>query len=181
VDISYLGENRFLIRGEGTVAVNPERAVPDATVTLHGSKQKRNAGFVNGPGEYEIGGVLIVSLAVGERGSGELAHSFEVGDLNIVYLGDRLHALTERDVMALGAIDVLIINANSVPLARETVRDLTPRVVIPFGIGAEDLVKSLGIADPQPQAKFSWNGVTKAPAAVLLKAPRGPKSRNRAA
>ena len=168
MDIVYRGDSSFEINGERTIAINPRNG-SRADVVLHTARQKKPAGVVNGPGEYDIAGVLIVTLEKGSRESSTLAHSLIVDDLSVVHLGDTTHELSDRDVASIGRVDVLIVNADDARKAQAAVADLEPRVVIPFGAAAPQVCASLGVKSPEDQPRFSWSRNRVLPRAVLLK------------
>lgn len=169
MDIIYRGASSFEIQGEHAIAVNPT-SVTGANIALHTTRQHKPAGVVNGPGEYDIAGVLIVTLEKGPRNASTLAHALIVDDLSIVHLGDVTHDLTDRDVSAIGKVDVLIVNADDLRQAQAAVADLEPRVVLPFGASSTELCAALGEKSPEPQTRFTWPRNRVPPKAVLLKA-----------
>lgn len=168
MDIVFRGDSSFEINGERTVAINPRRG-SRADVMLHTTRQKKPAGVVNGPGEYDIAGVLIVTLEKGPRESPTLAHSIIIDDLAVVHLGDITHELSDRDVAAIGRVDVLIVNADEARKAQDAIADLEPRVVIPFGAAAPEVCASLGVKSPEAQPRFTWSRNRVPPRAVVLK------------
>jgi len=166
MDITYGGGASFLVKGERAVALNPAPQSPRTDIVLYSSRQ--GSGIVDGPGEYEIGGVLIVTEEAGPRGCGALAHGVEIQGINVVHLGAQVHDLTERQTAAFGSVDVLILNADDPRAAQRAVQALEPRVVLPFGSKAAELCSELGARDLQPEARFTWSGGTP-PKVVLLK------------
>jgi hypothetical protein len=80
-----------------------------------------------------------------------------------------LNELTEREVLALGKIDVLLLPADDLRAAQSLVTDLVPRVVIPFGANAAELCAALGVPGATLESRFAWNGTAATPRAVLLK------------
>lgn len=165
MEITQSGDSSFLIKGEKTAAINPPDKAPDADVVLFTERKRRPKLIVNGPGEYEIRGVLIASLALGDV----LAHAVEVDGINVLCLPDSTRRLAQRDIEVIGPVDVLLISAADAGAAQAAMADLSPRVVIPFGAQAEALCSAVGVKEVTPQARFSWNGVSTAPKAVLLK------------
>lgn len=167
MDISYAGGASFVIKGERTVVINPTGAAAKAHVVLHSERQRARKLIVNGPGEYEIGGVLIASVRSGRS----LAHAVEVNGINVVCLTGRCKDMDPSEMAALGRVDVLLVGADDLQAAREAVAALTPRVVIPFGTQAAEVCAAAGVKAVTPQPRFSWNGTGTPPKAVLLKAP----------
>jgi hypothetical protein len=169
MDITYLGGHAFLLKGDRTIAINPPAGTPRQNITLQSARRARSKEIVNGPGEYEIGGCLIVTLEVGPRESSELAHAVEISGLNVVHLGTTVRPLNDRAVADIGRVDILLLNADDLRAAQAAVTDLTPRLVIPYGAHAAELCGALGVKDARPQPRLTWNGISAQPKAVLLK------------
>jgi hypothetical protein len=162
MEIVYAGKTGFTLRGSKSVSID----AGDADINLCTRRQKNRALKLNGPGEYEVGGVLITTL----DSSGTLVHSITLDDLNVVHVSAGA-ALNDRDLAAIGRTDVLLIQTDDLRAAQAAVADLSPRVVIPFGTHAVALATSVGMKNPEPQRNFSWNGISAPPKAVLLKEP----------
>ena len=169
MDITYLGGHSFVLKGEHTIAINPPAGSPRSDITLHSKRQARSKEIVNGPGEYEIRGSLIVTLELGPCDATTLIHAVEVGGLAVVHLGPTVRDLSERAISDLGRVDILLVNADDLRAAQAAVTDLSPRLIIPYGAHAGELCAALGVKDPQPQARLVWNGLTPQLKVVLLK------------
>jgi hypothetical protein len=170
MEIIYSGKASFTVRGEKSVSIDGG----EADITLFTRRQKKPSLKINGPGEYEVGGVLITTL----EQSGALLHVITLDDLNIAHVSSNTAGLTERDLTALGRIDVLLVQAADEKAAQAAIADLAPRVVIPFGPQAAAIAASLGVKNAEPQPRFNWNGSGAPPKAVLL---REPSTRKKAA
>src|ERR687886_2335735 len=129
MEISYGGGASFLIKGERTVVINPVDKTVQADIVLRTDRKRATKLLVNGPGEYEIGGVLIASLASGDR----MVHAVEVDGINVVHVTPDERRLSERDLETIGKVDVLLVEAGDLRLAQTAVSDLIPRVIVPFG------------------------------------------------
>jgi hypothetical protein len=161
MEITYGGKAAFTVRGEKSVSIDG----PEADIALFTTRQKKAALKINGPGEYEVGGVLITSLEV----SGTLLYAITLDDINVAHISTSTAGLTERDLAALGRIDVLLVQASDQKAAHEAIADLSPRVVIPFGPTAPAIAAALGVKNAETQPRFIWNGVSAPPKAVLLR------------
>lgn len=177
MDIRYLGSASHEIDGEQPITINPNGKAAVGNLVLYSARQPRRKLIINGPGEYEIGGVLIVTQELGKHGGRTLAHAIEVEGLNVVHLGSRLCPITDEEIAQMGSVDVLMIPVDDVAAAQEIVSALRPRVVLPYGEKAAELCAALGLKDVRLESRFSWNGAAARPKAVLLKAPRQPASR----
>ncbi len=98
---------------------------------------------LNGPGEYEIGGVFITGIPTyhdNKKGSDRgknTAFLFEFNGLSICHLGDLGHIPTQSQAETLSQVDVLLIPVGGVTTinaaqAAEVVSLLEPRLAIPM-------------------------------------------------
>jgi L-ascorbate metabolism protein UlaG (beta-lactamase superfamily) len=131
---------------------------------------------IRGPGEYEIGGVMITGVATpGERlPSGEYgrntAYSIQVDEISICHLGDLGKTLTTGQIEALKDPDVLLVPAGghctigSAEVA-EVVSQLEPKLVVPMHFSLpglkvdldeiEKFAREMGLQELRPQAKLT--------------------------
>ncbi len=98
---------------------------------------------LNGPGEYEIGGVFITGISTyhdkkkgAERGK-NTAFLFEFDGLSVCHLGDLGHIPTQSQAAVLSQVNVLLIPVGGVSTinaaqAAEVVSLLEPQIVIPM-------------------------------------------------
>jgi len=171
MDISWLGHSCFRIKGaHATVITDPyspdlgyTSGKPTARIVTvshqhPGHSYVQGVGgepkWVIGPGEYEIGGVLIIGLTTfhdgekgGKRGKNTI-YLMEVDEVSVCHLGDLGHVLTTEQVEELGNVDVLLLPVGGVstidaPMAAEVVRQLEPKVVIPMHYKTEALNREL--------------------------------------
>ncbi len=166
MEVSYLGGASFLLKDERAVAINPEKRGEKADIILHSARKIRKKTIVDGPGEYEIGGVSIITAEV----AGKLAHAIDIGGLNVVHLDAVPAELDPATAEAMGRVDVLIVNADDLKAAQSAMRILTPRAVVPYGAHAIEICKAAGV-DGKPSLRWAWSGSGVPPKAVLLKAP----------
>ena len=99
--------------------------------------------IVSGPGEYEIGGVLIIGISTyhdavrgSERGKNTI-YLIEIDGISVCHLGDIGHVLTAEQVEELDNVDVLLLPVGGVStinasVAAQVARQLVPKVVIPM-------------------------------------------------
>ena len=193
MDISWLGHSCFRIRGSHAVVITDPYS-PDLGYSLG----KPNAGIVTvshnhpghsytqgiggeprlvtGPGEYEIGGVLIIGVATFHDGDGgrtrgkNTAYLMEIDEISVCHLGDLGHVLTSEQVEELDNVDVLLLPVGGVstinaPMAAEVVRQLEPKIVVPMHYKTSALsrelepvdkfLKEIGVRQVNPQPKLS--------------------------
>jgi len=110
--------------------------------------------LVTSPGEYEIGGVLIMGIATfhdrekGKKRGKNTVFLIEADEISVCHLGDLGHVLTTEQVEELDNVDVLLLPVGGVStlnasMAVEVVRQLEPRVVIPMHYKTEALTREL--------------------------------------
>lgn len=202
-DIQYLGHSCFRLRGrDGVVVTDPydssvgyDIGKPTAHIVTvshaHGDhayvdavRPMRDSIFtVEGPGEYEVGGVLITGVRTwhdkkkgAERGR-NTAYVIHLDDLVFCHLGDLGHELTSQQIDDIGEVDVLFVPVGggetiSASEATNVIGQIEPRMVIPMHYAMEGqqsfemelapldkFLQETGLKDVQPEEKMT---VTKA-------------------
>jgi len=193
MDISWLGHSCFRIKGKhATVITDPyspelgyslgKPAARIVTVSHQHPGHSYTQGIggrprvLAGPGEYEIGGVLIIGLATfhdAERGKNRgknTVYLMEVDDISVCHLGDLGHVLTSEQVEEMGGVDVLLLPVGGVStidasMAAEVVRQLEPKVIVPMHYKTPALswaldpvdkfLKEMGVKQVDSQVKLS--------------------------
>jgi L-ascorbate metabolism protein UlaG (beta-lactamase superfamily) len=195
MEISWLGHSCFRIRGsQVTVITDPYS--PDMGYSLGKPKARivtvshqhpghsyvQGVGgeprLITGPGEYEIGGVLIIGLATfhdaenGSQRGKNTVYLMEIDEISLCHLGDLGHMLTAEQMEELDNVDILLVPVGGVstidaPVAAELARQLEPKVVIPMHYRTEALswelepvekfLKEMGGEQVTPQPKLSFN------------------------
>jgi L-ascorbate metabolism protein UlaG (beta-lactamase superfamily) len=190
MDIDWYGHSCFRLREAGvTIVTDPyDRSIgyslprlrADIVTVSHDapghaavSALKVEGKTLTRPGEYEIGGIFITGIQTwrgdGAKGAEKEENTvfvFEFGDLTVCHLGDLAKALTQTQVEALPAIDVLLTpvgggGALDADDAAEVISLLEPRIVIPmhYKTPIADLpldplsrfLKEMGVAEAAPQ------------------------------
>lgn len=195
MEISWLGHACFRIRGtQATVITDPyspdvgySLGKPKANVVTvshqhPGHSYAQGVGgdpkLITGPGEYEIGGVLVIGLATfhdaegGSQRGKNTVYLMEIDEVSLCHLGDLGHMLTAEQMEELGNVDILLVPVGGVstigaPVAAELVRQLEPKAVIPMHYKTEALsweldpverfLKEMGGEQVTPQPKVSFN------------------------
>jgi len=171
MEITWLGHSCFRIRGSRTTIIT-DPYPPDLGYSLGKptarivtvSHQHSGHSYVQGvggeprlvtsPGEYEIGGVLIMGIATfhdtekGKKRGKNTVYLIEADEISVCHLGDLGHVLTTEQVEELDNVDVLLLPVGGVStlnasMAVEVVRQLEPRVVIPMHYKTEALTREL--------------------------------------
>jgi len=193
MEIRWLGHACFRIKGRQTTVITdpypPDlgyslgKATANIVTVSHqhpghsytdgvgGSPRK-----VTGPGEYEIGDVIIIGIATFHDNSGgsqrgkNTVYLMEVDEVSVCHLGDLGHILTNEQVEELGEVDVLLLPVGGLStinaaMAAQIVRQLEPKVVIPMHYQTQAVarelepvdkfLKEMGLSGVVPQAKVS--------------------------
>jgi L-ascorbate metabolism protein UlaG (beta-lactamase superfamily) len=162
-DVQYLGHSCFRLRGrDGTVICDPysrsigiELGRPSAhivTVSHHHTdhnyvaavKPLREKIFViDGPGEYEVSGVLITGVRTAhdtqkgaERGFNTV-FVIHLDDVVFCHLGDLGHELTQSQLDEIGDVDVLFVPVGGGETigpaeANSVIGQIEPKIVVPM-------------------------------------------------
>lgn len=186
-DIQYLGRSCVRVRGrDGIVLCDPfprgngyDPGRPTAhIVTLSTSdplrvsagtvKPMRDSVFViDGPGEYEVGGVMITGVRTyrdaegGAQGGYNTIYTLNLDEVVLCHLGELGHPLTARQLEEIGTVDVLFVPINSglTPAQlTELVASIEPRAVVPLYDTPDQLQKlahELGLKDLEAQDKLT--------------------------
>jgi len=193
VDISWLGHSCFRIKGkQATIITDPYppslgyslgNLTADIVTVSHqhqGHSYVQGIGgeprLVSGPGEYEIGGTLIIGIATlhdaeeGKNRGKNTVYLMEVDEISVCHLGDLGHVLTAEQVEEIDDVDVLLLPVGGIStidaaLAAKVVRQLEPKAVIPMHYKTEALnrelepvgkfLKEIGVEQINPQPKLS--------------------------
>lgn len=160
MEITWLGHSCFRLRGREAVVVTDPcakstgysigRPTADFVTVSHDHPGHNNVAavpgsprVVQGPGEFEIAGVLIVGIRTyhdreeGRRLGKNTAYVLELDDMRVCHLGDLGHVPTPEQVEELSGVDILLapVGGNSTiaaAAAAETVSILEPKLVIPM-------------------------------------------------
>ena len=135
-----------------------------------------NPKIVYRPGEYEIGGVLIIGIPSyhdDEKGTvygKNNVFAIEIDDITVCHLGDLGHPLTAEQIEEIGSIDVLLVpagNGNTISAAQAAAltRTIEPRIVIPMQYktltltretdSVDKFLKEMGIKEIEAQPKLN--------------------------
>jgi len=171
MDITYLGHSCFKIKTSSIslvcdpfdpkmVGLKLPSQEADVVLVSHHHKDhdnvevvKNTRKIIDGPGEYEIGGVSIMGYATyhdgnnGDKRGKNTIYLIEVGGVKILHLGDLGHSLPDKLVEEIGEVNILMINAGhpeALPTSEavKIVRTIEPQIVLPMHF-------SQGNVDPQ--------------------------------
>jgi len=177
MEITWYGQTCFRLSERGLAAVVTDPYPPNAGLTFprpranvvtvsHDDPQccytKGVRGpfkLLDGPGEYEIGGVFITGIttfADGKHGASRglnTIFTFGFDSLTVCHLGRLGHVPTQSQVEGLGAVNILLVpvgGSGSLTPARasEVISLFEPGLVIPMYYKVRGLKVSLGTLDP---------------------------------
>jgi L-ascorbate metabolism protein UlaG (beta-lactamase superfamily) len=177
MEITWLGVSCFRLRGkERTVLTDPYaktggqnmgRPTADIVTVSHPHPNHENVAavggapkVVDGPGEYEIGGVVITGISTfhdaegGRKRGKNTAYLIEVEDVVVCHLGDLGHVPSTEQIEAMADVDVLLVPVGgettiNAAQAVEVVNLVEPKIVVPMHYRAEG-----GAADLEPVERF---------------------------
>lgn len=193
MDIVWMGYSCFRLKGKNTTVITDPfppglgysvgKLSANIVTMSHNHPNHSYAEGIGGeprliyrPGEYEIGGVLIIGVSTfhdaenGAKLGKNTVYAIEVDDITICHLGDLGNPLSSNQIEEIGNIDVLLIpvggvNTISAPQAASLVRAMEPKLVIPMHYKtpalnkeldtADKFLKEMGITEAAPQPKLT--------------------------
>jgi L-ascorbate metabolism protein UlaG (beta-lactamase superfamily) len=197
MDITWYGLSCFRIIERGMISVVTDPYDPklglaelklraDVVTVSHDAPGHNNIKSVkiarrviDGPGEYEIGGVFITAIRMkpkafktkDQNGSnGNTLYVFDYGSVSVAHLGDLDKVPSQAQIEDLGAVDVALVpvgggGALSPSEAAEVISLIEPSIVIPmhYKTGKEKIdlgdvsgfLKEMGIDEPEPLESLS--------------------------
>ena len=194
MEINWLGYSCFRIKGNNAVVIT-DPYPPDlgyamgkqtariVTVSHQHPSHSYIEGIdgepkvVSGPGEYEIGGVLIIGIGTfhdaekGQKRGKNNVYLMDIDGISVCHLGDLGHMLTGEQVEEIDKVDVLMIPAGGAStvdasMAAEIVRRIEPKVVLPMHYKTpavsrelepvEKFLKEMGIEQLEAKPKLSF-------------------------
>lgn len=159
MDITWYGHSCFRLteRGYATVVTDPfdgslgyevPKLKADIVTISHAAPGhsylagvKGYKHVVDGPGEYEIGGVFIIGVATYDQAAANprrnVVYVLDYNNLTVAHLGDLDHVPNQSMIDALGAIDIALVPVGggsglSSSQAAEVLSLLEPSIVVPM-------------------------------------------------
>lgn len=143
---------------------------------------------VDGPGEYEIGGVFITGIATfgdDEETSRNVLYVFDYDGVTIAHLGDMQKVPTQKQIEALEQVNILLVpigggNSLNATQGAELVSMLEPNIVIPMHYAlpglkfelenADRFLKEMGVTDVKEETslKISSSRIPEETETVIL-------------
>ncbi len=176
MEIAWYGHSCFRLaeRGKATIITDPfdesigyplPKLKAEVVTVSHNAPGHSNSQNVkgmqrllNGPGEYEIGGVFIIGVALHNTqvtpANYNVAYTFDYDGLTIAHLGDIDHVPHQSTIEAMGNIDIVLVPVGgggglNATQAAEVVSMLEPGIVIPMHYKTEE-----NLLDLEPVDRF---------------------------
>ncbi|HWE61915.1 MAG TPA: MBL fold metallo-hydrolase [Chloroflexota bacterium] len=210
MEITFSGHSCFRLRGKEVSVITDPYTVPpgspppklqaDIVTISHDHPGHNNAALVgdeprviNGPGEYEIRGVLISGVATfhdsanGREFGRNTVYVLQMDELRLCHLGDLGHVLSTEQVDEIGTVDVLFVPARGHVIdtakAAEVVSQIEPSLIVPMhyaGPGDDGLASiekfchEMGLRQitPQPRLSVTRSSLPQETQVVVLEARR---------
>lgn len=99
-------------------------------------KIKEKSFLINGPGEYEVNGIIVYGILSSQNKEPLTVYHFEIGGIKFGALGEINRALTDGELEALDGIEVLFVPVGGKIVmsgreAIEVINALEPKLVVP--------------------------------------------------
>jgi len=211
MDINWYGHSCFRLRGrESSVVTDPyapsagygslRAAATVVTVSnehphhSHVQAVSEARKVLRGPGEYEIGGLMITGMATSRdpQASDQIrntAYLIEIDDITVCHLGDLSRTLTTDEIEVFKEVHVLLLPVGGhctigAAQAAEVVSQIEPKMIIPmhYAAGAskvpldpvDPFCREMGVESlpPQPRISITRTGLPEEPTVVLLEGRR---------
>lgn len=192
MELVWIGHSCFRLRGrDATVITDPcakssgyalGRASADL-VTISNNHPHHNAAsevageptVLDGPGEYEVRGVIVTGVRTDQPGSDgasvrNTAYLIDVDDVRICHLGDLANLPSTEQIELMKDAHVLLVPVGghctiSAPEAVEVISQIEPKLVIPMHYatdvssaeleGVERFLREMGLTSPERQARLN--------------------------
>lgn len=159
---------------------------------------KGTSHVIDGPGEFEIGGVFITGVQTEEDGSGKkkkdkvrnTLYVFDYDGITVAHLGDLTQVPSQAEIEALGTVNVALVPVGgggglNAAKAAEVISLLEPNLVVPMHYSTPDsklsldslnkFVKEMGLSKPsaQPSLKVTRSSLPDETHVVVLDYQKG--------
>jgi L-ascorbate metabolism protein UlaG (beta-lactamase superfamily) len=153
---------------------------------------KGNTHTIEGPGEFEIGGVFITGLQTDGTGRKKkeatprnTLYVFDYDGITVAHLGDLQQVPSQAEIEALGTVNVALVPVGggeslNAAKAAEVISLFEPNIVVPMHFATPDskitleslnkFIKEMGLSkpEPQPSLKITRSGMPEETRVVVL-------------
>lgn len=158
MEVSYLGKNSVRIASRAVTFVSDPQAgagkksTADVSLITSGVNEAAAGLVIDCPGEYEVKGIMITGVPVGEG----TAYVVQGDGGSVGLLSNVAEDLSPEALEQLSELDVLII----APGRYELIGKLEPKYVVPLGEGADikKFLDEMGATANEKQAKLKITG-----------------------
>lgn len=208
MDITWYGHScfRFVERGQTTVVTDPYAddtiglaplklkaevvTISHDSATHNGVDTVKHEYVLNGPGEYEIGGVFITGIPLhhieGDDVRRNVAYLIKYpNNLTILHLGDLSHVPDQSTIEDFGEVHVVLVPVGgngtlNADMAAEVIAQIEPGYIIPMHYAIEGItveldpvdkfLKAMGVSTPveDDTLKISPSGLPEQSEVVVL-------------
>ncbi len=174
MDITWYGHSCFRITERGNVSVvtdpysesiglTPPRLKGDIVTISHDSPShnaydnvKSYSHVLDGPGEYEIGGVFVTGIAMHYVAEDEIRYNvaflIKYDGLSVLHLGDLAHIPNQSTIQDMGEVNVVLIpvggaNGLRASQAAEVIGMIEPHYIVPMHYALPGLAIELDPVD----------------------------------
>lgn len=138
---------------------------------------------LDGPGEFEIGGVFITGIQTNHRNGKEerprnTLYVFDYNGINVAHLGDLSHVPTQAEIEALGNVHVALVpvgdgSSLNAAKAAEVISLIEPNIVVPMHYATSEslmkldplgkFLKEMGLAEAETVPSLKLTGTNSLP------------------
>lgn len=158
MDVAILNKNTLRVKGKtASLVIDPTPSLgkteADAILLLGDSADQVTGKVegaritIKGPGEYEVGGIKVSAIQVGN----DLVASLDVDGVKLlVGKGSTIEEIHDK----IEECQIAVINSEG-EFNHSFLTSLEPNALLIYGVGKEEVVKSLGKTDAAKASKFS--------------------------
>lgn len=117
-----------LQNGDATLTVFPDKAAKDGITLSALPEEKESKGVISWPGEYNMSGVSV--RGIGHDDGKQVSYVADPDHVRCAFLSDPVNDWTDKQIEAVGDIDVMVMTAADVKLTQKLVDEFDPRVLI---------------------------------------------------
>jgi L-ascorbate metabolism protein UlaG (beta-lactamase superfamily) len=208
LDITWYGHSCFRIIERGQISVVtdpysntiglPEIKLKADVVTISHAEPGHNfteavkgdPHLIQGPGEYEVGGVFISGFAMHDVHASaprwNVSYLFQYGELTVLHLGDLSHVPDQSTIESLGEVNVVLVpvgggNALRAAQAADVIALIEPHYIVPMHYSLPGLkieldpvdkfLKAMGVSKVQEEdvLKLTAGMLPEQPQVVVLR------------